>query len=141
MTADQTWVDLAPTVDPIRAWLKDATDQVVTFARPPKGDAPPFSVLQLISDPRIILTIDGGQPAEVVWQVDAFGTTPLQALGLADKVARAMVTAAVPTLPGATVDIREALGDMHGPNKVGESGEKWVVQARYRWRLIGAATV
>lgn len=137
MTVASSWVDLAPTVDPIKAWLRVETGQTVTFAQAPSKGIPPFTVLALVSDPRIILTLDGGEPAEVVWQLDHMGETPLQALGLADKGHRAMVHTDPPELPGATVDARESRGEMHGPDKVSDG--RFVVQARYWWRLIPAA--
>lgn len=140
MTVDAGWVDLAPTIDPIKAWLRTETGKTVTFAQAPGADpakaTPPFSVLAIVSDPRLILTIDGGQPVEVTWQLDYMGETPLQALALFDKGSKAMVLHTPPALPGATVDVREAIGDAHGPDKV--AAGKWVVQARYMWRLIAA---
>lgn len=139
MSIDTGWVDLAPTVEPIREHLREATGQTVRFGEAPAKGIPPFTVLQLITDARVILTLEGGVPAEVTWQLDHIGETPLQALGLADKGSRAMVRLAPPALPGATVDYREAVGDMHGPRKLGE--KRYEIQARYRWTLIGAVSV
>lgn len=138
MSVDTSWVDLAPTIDPIKDWLRTETGQTVSFGQAPGKGVPPFSVLTIVSDPRLILTLDGGEPVEVTWQLDHVGETPLQALGLFDKGARAMVRAAPPSLPGATVDMRESNGDAHGPDKIGD--RRYVMYARYRWRLIAAVS-
>lgn len=135
-----TWVDLAPLVDPLKAFLRTETGKVVTFAQAPGPDpalaVPPFSVLSIVSDPRLVLTMDGGLPAEVTWQLDYMGETAVQALALADKGTRAMCLTAPPAFDAVTVDSRDAVGDAHGPDRVGPG--RFLVQARYRWTLIGA---
>lgn len=139
MTADMSWVALGPTIDPIKNWLREQTGQTVSFGQAPSGGRPPFTVLSIVSDPRLILTLDGGQPVEVNWQLDHMGENPLQALGLFDKGHDAMVhIVELPTLPGATIDMRESVGDMHGPAKVSDG--RFNVQAQYRWRLIPAVS-
>lgn len=141
MTMDAaTWVDLAPLVDPMKTWLRTETGKTVSFAQAPGADpskaTPPFSVLSIVSDPRIILTMDGGMPAEVTWQLDYMGETAVQALALADKGARAMCLTDPPAFPAATVISREPVGDAHGPDRIGPG--RFLVQARYRWTFIGA---
>lgn len=116
--------------------LRAATGKTVTFARAPSGGVPPFTVLQIISDLRPILTLDGGIPAEVTWQLDCFGETPLQAVALGDKAARAMALDAPPTLPGAYVTAQEALGE--GSTDMIAEG-RWLWQRRFRWTLVGTA--
>lgn len=132
-----TWVDLAPLVDPLKAWLANKTGKVVTFAEAPKGGTPPFQVLHLISDPRLVLTLDGGLPVEITWQLDSLSEERLQALALHDKGAKAMVFGEpLPVFAKATVAWREALGDTHGPDKI--AANRWQVQSRFKWTLIGA---
>lgn len=133
MTAP-TWVDLAPAVEPVRAWLQTEVGKTVRFARAPGEGVPPFVVLQIVSDPRTILTFDGGVPADVVWQADCFGETALQAVALGDKVSRAMVLAAPPAWSQAYVSAREAVGDGR-QDRVSDKRFLW--QARFRWTLVG----
>lgn len=131
------WIDLAPHIDPMKEWLHTATGKVVTFGRAPSGGVAPFTVLQLISDPRQLLTMDGGSPVDVTWQLDYIGENPLQALALSDKGDKAMLTADPPALPGAMVIIRVSVGDRHGPEKASE--KHYVVQSRHTWTLIATA--
>jgi hypothetical protein len=133
----QTWVDLAPLVEPTKAWLRTETGKTVTFGRAPKGGVPPFTVLAIVSDARLIESLDGGIPADVTWQLDSMGENPLQALGMHDKALRAMVLATPPVLTTAYVSAREAVGDTQGPRK--ESDNHFVVQSRVRWTLVGVA--
>lgn len=134
MTAP-TWVDLAPAVEPVRSWLQTQVGgKTVRFAQAPSGGVPPFVVLQIVSDPRLILTLDGGIPADVTWQVDSFGVTPLQAQALGDLCARAMVLTDPPTWAQAFVSTREAVGD--GSSQA-VSDKRFLWQARYRWTLVG----
>lgn len=133
MTAP-TWVDLAPAVEPVRAWLQTAVGKTVKFGRAPGQGVPPFVVLQIVGDPRTILTLDGGIPADVTWQADCFGTIPLQAQALGDLVARAMVLTDPPAWSQAFVVSREAVGD-GAPSKVSDTRFLW--QARFRWTLVG----
>lgn len=130
----QTWVDLAPLVDPTKAWLHTATGQTVTFARAPKGGVPPFTVLAIVGDLRPFESLDGGIPADVTWQLDSMGENPVQALGMHDKALKAMVLAAPPVLTTAYVAAREAVGDTQGPNRI--SDNHFVVQSRVRWTLV-----
>lgn len=130
----QTWVDLAPAVEPIRAWLQTTVGKTVRFARAPSGGQPPFVVLFIVSDPRPLVTMDGGIPADVTWQLDSMGDSPAQALALADLVARAMMVTAPPDLPVAYVALREAIGDTSGPERI--SDNRFVVRARFRWTLV-----
>lgn len=130
-----TWVDLAPAVEPVRSWLQtEVGGKTVRYARAPSGGTPPFVVLQIVGDPRTVLTLDGGIPADVTWQCDSFGETPLQAQALGDLVARAMVLAVPPTWSQAFVGYREAVGDGVGSMV---SDNKFLWQARYRWTLVG----
>jgi hypothetical protein len=131
------WIDLAPHIEPMKEWLRTATGKVVTFGRAPSGGKPPFTVLQLISDPRLLLTMDGGSPVEVTWQLDYMGENPLHALALSDLGDKAMVTAEPPELPGAMVIVRVAVGDRHGPDRASEG--HFYVQSRHTWTLIPTA--
>lgn len=129
-----TWVDLAPAVEPVRAWLQTAVGKTVRYAQAPSGGVPPFVVLQIVSDPRTVLTLDGGIPADVTWQCDSFGETALQAQALGDLVARAMMLADPPTWAQAFVAYREAVGDGTG-SRVSDKHFLW--QTRFRWVLVG----
>lgn len=134
MTAP-TWVDLAPAVEPVRSWLQTQLGgKTVKFGRAPSGGTPPFVVLQIVGDPRPVLTLDGGIPADVMWQADCFGEIPLQAQVLGDLVARAMVLADPPTWSQAFVAAREAVGD-GALSRVDDKRFLW--QARFRWTLVG----
>jgi hypothetical protein len=131
-----TWVDLAPAVEPVRSWLQTEVGKTVRFARAPSSGVPPFVVLKIVSDPRTILTLDGGIPADVTWQADCFGETPLQAQALGDKVSRAMVLTDPPTWEQAFVAYREAVGD--GVSST-VSDKHFLWQTRYRWTLVGTS--
>jgi hypothetical protein len=131
-----TWVDLAPAVEPVRSWLQIEVGKMVRFGRAPSGGVPPFIVLQIVSDPRTILTLDGGVPADVTWQLDCHGVNPLQAQALGDLGVRAMILADPPTWEQAFVTNREAVGDGH-PDKI--SDDKWLWQTRVRWTLVGTS--
>lgn len=130
-----TWVDLAPVVDPTKTWLQTAVGKTVTFARAPKAGVPPFVVLSIVGDARTFESLDGGIPADLIWQLDSMGETPVQALALHDKALRAMVLTDPPVITAAYVAAREAVGDTRGPDRVSDS--HFVVQSRVRWTLVG----
>lgn len=131
------WVALAPHIGPMKTFLRTATGKTVSFGQAPGKGVPPFTVLQLISDPALLLTMDGGQPVEVTWQLDYMGENPLQALALSDLGDKAMVTADPPDLPGALIVVRVAAGDRHGPEKASEG--HFYMQSRHTWTLIPTA--
>jgi hypothetical protein len=133
----QTWVDLAPLVDPTKAWLRTETGKTVTFGRAPKGGVPPFTVLSIVSDARLIESLDGGIPADVTWQLDSMGENPLQALGMHDKALRAMVLATRRSSPRPTCRRGKRSAT---PKARGKSLDNhFVVQSRVRWTLVGVA--
>jgi hypothetical protein len=133
---EATWVKLAPLIEPITAFLASETGKPAEFLVTPKGKKPPFTVWTIVSDPRPLLTMDGGVPAEVTFQLDNLGVVPLQALGLHDKTTHAMLFADAPELPGATIDYREAAGDGHADKN---ADGLYVWQTRFTWCLIGSA--